>query len=168
MFKPELEYALKYGKMKHEKVESLLSSVGIHVEVPVELNLEIDGTEVTISGRIDAVNPFKGYIYEIKSKNLTTKGLRQLLLYRDMLYVLTGKLWRIGFILYHGSGYTLVDGFLYLPEPLHMLRTVRNLIADLIRDKSVRVACEDCRVCMLKGNCLPDYRYIGEKLVPTY
>ncbi len=164
-FKPEMEFALEYGKRKHEEVESLLTALGLHVEIPIELPLEIDGEEVVIVGRIDALNPHNGYIYEIKSKNLTTKGLRQLLLYRDMLYVLTGKLWKPAFILYHGSGYTVIDGFLYLPKPLEMLNTVRPLIERLLHDKSVRVECEDCRVCSFYPNCLPDYRYLGEKLL---
>jgi len=165
LFKPEMEFALTYGKQKHEEVESLLAGLGLHVEIPIELELEIDGYEVVIAGRIDAMNPMKGYIYEIKSKNLTTRGVRQLFLYRDMLYVLTGKLWKPAFILYHGSGYTIIDSFLYTPEPLEVLNEVSKLIWRLIRDRSIRVECEDCRVCALYPNCIPDYRFIGERLL---
>ncbi|RLE48307.1 MAG: hypothetical protein DRJ18_02230 [Candidatus Methanomethylicota archaeon] len=158
--------AMDVGDAIHFLILEDLHNKGYEVEVPVEFRFDYDGEEVVLKGRIDAIK--NNTIYEIKSTEFKYYYIRQLLLYRDLLYVTTGKRYRIGWIFYRKQG----NRVRYKVQPIldnynldygEYLRYVMTLIAWYIR-KGYPVKLRDsyCIYCPLLNQCKADgeWRYL--------
>ena len=155
LYTREARFAMEVGRESHRRIQGELKRMGFEVEVPVE----VEYRGVKIVGKIDAVDPKNKVIYEIKSQNVTRKGFKQLLAYRDLLYLRSRELYDVGFILYRGDRIQVVKAFLYLPPPLQVWKEITQVV-DLILEegKLPRVECEDCKYCELNGECTPEYK----------
>jgi len=159
---PELEYAYRFGREMHETIEDELRRMGLEVEVPVALELN----KYKIIGKIDAIDRQTNTIYEIKPNRMNYKGFKQLLLYRDILYVLEKKRYRIGLILYRKGKFTFVKSFLHEPKLLSVLKYAIQVAEALYNNGEViKIASEDCKYCKLRDVCKPDYTCINGRLV---
>jgi len=156
---------MKVGKEQHEKIEKRLKEMGYEVEVPVQI--EYKGYQV--SGKIDALDRKHNIIYEIKSFNLSNKGFKQLMVYRDLLYLTQGKEFKVGFILYRGDRLEFVRNFLYLPPLLEAWKLVTLVVdAMIVEGELIRIECEDCKYCLLRDKCKPQYKYTRDGLKKVY
>lgn len=161
-FEPRARYCMIVGREQHQKIEAMLKAIGLQVEVPVEI--EVEGFKV--QGVIDALDPIKYRIYEIKSERVTQKGFRQLVVYRDMLYLIEKRKYKIGFILYSGDSIKFIENFLYVPPVLEEWNKLVQVVRAIKEaGRLIRVECEDCKFCSLKGACKPEYRLTYKGLV---
>ena len=156
LYPPELEYAMRVGSQRHREIESKLRLIGYETEYRIEYSYL--GMEIV--GKVDAVKHDPPIVLEIKSSSLGMRDFRQLLLYRDILFLTTGKIYRPAFVIYEGDRIRLESNFLWLPPLLTMWREAKKVIT-WIKTKGVypRVRCDDCVNCLERGRCRPDLVY---------
>lgn len=162
--------AFQKGTERHYTIEEILKTRGFLVEEPIDYMTVYKSKVVWLKGKIDCIDPRNKVIYEIKSRNLTMRALRQLLLYRDIFYLARNEVYGIGFILYRQERGVIklefIRNFLYVPPLLEMYKNIQPIIEFVIeKEQMPRIACEDCKICRLRGECRPDFRYHGLQLV---
>lgn len=152
LFPPEMEYAMRVGQQRHREIEEVLRRLGYETEYQIVYRYA--GIEVV--GRADAVKHDPPIVAEIKSRNMGMSGLRQLLLYRDLLFLTRRREYRPVFILYEAGRARLEANFLWLPPVLTLWREAKKIVGWIAsRGEWPRVRCDDCTTCTERGACRP-------------
>ena len=156
LYPPELGYAMRVGSQRHREIETRLRLLGYETEY--EVRYSYLGMEIV--GKIDALKHDPPIVLEIKSSSLGMRDFRQLLLYRDILFLTTGKIYRPAFVIYEGDRVRLEANFLWLPPVLHMWKEVKKVILWIkSRGCYPRIRCDDCVNCLERDRCKPDLAY---------
>lgn len=149
---PELRYAFATGSEKHRRLQEWLRKRGFETEY----RIEYEWLGVKIAGKVDAIKHRPPLVIEIKSRNMGVSGLRQLLLYRDLLFLVAGREYRPALIIYNGDRYRLEANFLWVPPLLSIWREVKKVLAWVkARGELPRVRCDDCAACSARSECKP-------------
>ena len=159
----EAKRAKDVGDAVHFLILEDLQNKGYAVEIPIQFRFRYKDEDIVIKGRIDAMKD--NTIYEIKPTEFKYCYIRQLLLYRDILFRTSGKVYNIGWIFYRRSGnrvrykvQRILDN--YGLEPGEYLDYIKTLIAWMIeKGYPVKLKNSLCIYCPLLNQCTADGRW---------
>lgn len=160
----DFEVVLKMAERNHSQVVEMLREKGYEVEVPVSVSTR----NYVIQGRVDGVDRKRMRLAEVKPFKIDYSAVRQALMYRDMLFVVEGKLYRV--VIYR---YSRVDdrmvvipsmGLNVLSEEVELMSMYREVMK-VLNHSLFRIKCEVCERCKLASECTPQAEWRGRKLI---
>jgi len=134
------------GSLIHAGVEKYLAEQGFVVEHSIEEKIKVENEEYTVKGRVDAYDPEKKIVIEIKSsRDTANKPLEhhifQLQIYLNMLEADKGIL-----------VYITPEGFLEYGINREKIN-LKSLVKTLVRDEVHPRWSWECRYCVFKRLC---------------
>ncbi|MCY0868427.1 MAG: CRISPR-associated protein Cas4 [Desulfurococcus sp.] len=134
------------GTLLHLGLESILREEGYEVEYSVERQVEVEGAFYTVKGRVDAFNPSRGVVVEVKSSRSSRElprqhHIEQLNIYLNLLEA------EKGILVYITPD--KIEEYEVLKERIDVGDLLKNTINDLIHPRYSW----ECNYCAFKRIC---------------